>query len=189
VRRELGVGPEPVIVHASNLRPLKRIDLLLEAVARIRPTEAFTLLILAGGDFAPYAAQVRRLGLAGRVIVRSDVTEIEDYLQASDLGLFTSETESFCLSLLEAMFLGVPSVATAVGGIPEVMVAGTTGVTVPFGDADGLARALESLLRDPERRARMGAAARQRATGHFSADTIVPQYEALYRRVSAAPPW
>jgi N-acetyl-alpha-D-glucosaminyl L-malate synthase BshA len=189
VRRELGVGPEPVIVHASNLRPLKRIDLLLEAVARIRPTEAFALLILAGGDFAPYAAEVRRLGLAGRVIVRSDVTEIEDYLQASDLGLFTSETESFCLSLLEAMFLGVPSVATAVGGIPEVMVAGTTGVTVPFGDADGLARALESLLHDPERRARMGAAARQRATGHFSADTIVPQYEALYRRVCAAPPW
>ena len=189
VRRELGVGPEALIVHASNLRPLKRIDLLLEAASRIGPTDAFKLLILAGGDFTPYAADVRRLGLAGRVIVRSDVTDIEDYIQASDLGLFTSETESFCLSLLEAMFLGVPSVATAVGGIPEVMVAETTGIAVPFGDADSLARALESLLRDPERRTRMGAAARLRATGHFSADTIVPQYEALYRRVCAAPPW
>ena len=188
VRRELGVGDEALIVHASNLRPLKRIDLLLEAAARIRPPEAFRLLILAGGDFAPFAADVRRLGLGDRVIVRQGVSEIEDYLQAADLGLFTSETESFCLSLLEAMFLGIPSVATAVGGIPEVMEPGVTGLLVPFGEADGLARAVESLLRDPARRAQLGQAAAQRARRLFSAEAIVPRYEALYRRVCAAPP-
>ena len=188
VRRELGVGTEALVVHASNLRPLKRIDLLLEAAARIRPAESFKLLILAGGDFAPFAADVARLGLTGRVIVRQNVSDIEDYLQAADLGLFSSETESFCLSILEAMFLGVPSVATAVGGIPEVMEAGVTGLLVPFGDPDGLARAVESLLQDPARRIRLGQAAAERARRLFSADTIVARYEALYRRVSAAAP-
>ena len=64
---------------------------------------------------------MRRLGLADRVIVREKVNDIEDYLQAADLGLFTSETESFCLSILEAMCFGCPSVAPRVGGIPEVV--------------------------------------------------------------------
>jgi N-acetyl-alpha-D-glucosaminyl L-malate synthase BshA len=189
VRRELGIGDEALVVHASNLRPLKRIDLLLEAAARIRPPGAFKLLILAGGDFAPFAAEVRRLGLEGRVLVREGVSEIEDYLQAADLGLFTSEIESFCLSLLEAMFLDLPSVATAVGGIPEVVDPGVTGLLVPFGDSDGLARAVESLLRDPALRVRMGRAAGERARRLFSAEVIVARYEALYRRVCAEQPF
>jgi N-acetyl-alpha-D-glucosaminyl L-malate synthase BshA len=189
VRRELGIGDEALVVHASNLRPLKRIDLLLEAAARIRPPGAFKLLILAGGDFAPFAADVRRLGLEGRVLVREGVSEIEDYLQAADLGLFTSEIESFCLSLLEAMFLDLPSVATAVGGIPEVVDPGVTGLLVPFGDSDGLARAVESLLRDPALRVRMGRAAGERARRLFSAEVIVARYEALYRRVCAEQPF
>ena len=142
-------------------------------------------MILAGGDLAPFAAEVRRLGLEDRVVVREQVSEIEDYLQAADLALFTSETESFCLSILEAMFFGCPSVATAVGGIPEVVDDGVSGVLVPFGDVDGLARGVESLLRDPVRRKAMGEAARQRARDLFAAGVIVPQYEALYRRVCA----
>ena len=117
VRRELGIADnEVMILHSSNVRPVKRIDLLLETVARVHPREVFKLVVLAGGDFAPYAGDVRRLGLADRVIVREKVNEIEDYLQAADLGLFTSETESFCLSILEAMFFGCPSVARRAGG-------------------------------------------------------------------------
>ena len=186
-RRDLGLVPgEAMILHASNLRPLKRVDLLLETVARVRPREAFKLVILAGGDFGPFEADVRRLGLEGRVIVREQVSEIEDYLQAADLALFTSETESFCLGILEAMCFGVPSVATAVGGIPEVVADGTTGVLAPFGDVDVLARGVEGLLRDPARREAMGRAARERAGKLFAAEVIVPRYEALYRRVCAA---
>ena len=184
VRHELGLLPgEAMILHASNLRPLKRIDLLLETVARVRPREAFKLVILAGGDFAPFDAEVQRLGLGGRLIAREQVNGIEDYLQAADLALFTSETESFCLGILEAMFFGCPSVATAVGGIPEVIVDGTSGVLVPFGDVDGLARGVELLLHDPARRKAMGQAAQQRAGERFAAELIVPQYEALYQRV------
>jgi len=97
VRRELGVADNAVmILHSSNLRPVKRIDLLLETVARVRPRDVFKLVILAGGSFEPFIKDVQRLGLNDRVIVRENVNEIEDYLQAADLGLFTSETESFC---------------------------------------------------------------------------------------------
>ena len=184
VRHELGLGVgESLIVHASNLRPLKRIDLLLAAVARIRPREAFRLLILAGGDFAPFVGEVNRLGLSDRLIVREQVNETEEYLQAADLALFTSETESFCLGILEAMFFGCPSVSTAVGGIPEVITHDETGWLVPSADASELARGVETLLRDPARRTAIGEAARQRARKRFSAEVIVPRYEALYQRV------
>src|ERR1700731_31894 len=94
-----GLGNELMIFHSSNLRPLKRIDLLLETVALVRPPESFKLVILAGGDFSPFAADVRRLGLRDRVIVRENVRDMEDYLQIADVGLFSSEAESFCLSI------------------------------------------------------------------------------------------
>jgi N-acetyl-alpha-D-glucosaminyl L-malate synthase BshA len=187
MRRELGVGRETLLLHSSNLRPFKRIDLLLECCARIRPRDSFKLLILAGADFSPFVGDVGRLGLEDRVIVRENVSEVEDYVQAADIGLFTSDMESFCLSILEAMCFSCPSVAATVGGIPEVVVSGSSGLLVPPGDADGFARAVESLIRDPGLRAELGRAAKHRARELFSADTIVSRYVRLYRRVCAAP--
>lgn len=184
VRRELGITDEEVLIlHSSNLRPLKRIDLLLEAVALIQPADSFKLVILAGGSFAPFTAQVRQLGLENRVIVRQNVDFIEDYLQAADLAMTTSDTESFCLSILEAMCFACPSVATRVGGIPEVIEDNVTGVLAPRGDAKSLAWAVMNLMRDPATRSALGQAAQVRARTKFSAETIVPQYEALYRRL------
>ena len=188
VRRELGLGDEVVVLHSSNLRPGKRIDLLLETVARVRPVNAFKLLVLAGEPFAPFAEQVRRLGLADFVIVREKVTDIEDYLQVADIGLYTSETESFCLSILEAMCFGCPSVSTRVGGIPEVVEDNQSSLLVPFGDVDALVGALEGLIDDKIRRSVLGRAARARARERFSAEVIVPRYEALYRRLCRPSP-
>ncbi len=186
VRHELGLADgETMLLHLSNLRPLKRIDLLLETVARLQPRNRFKLVILAGGDFAPFAATVRRLGLDDRVVVLERVTDIENYLQAADLGLFTSETESFCLSILELMSVGCPSAAFDVGGIPEVVVSGETGLLVPFGDPAALAGAVQSLAAHPARRAAFGRAAQLRARGLFSAAAVVPRYEALYRQVGS----
>jgi glycosyltransferase involved in cell wall biosynthesis len=184
MRRELGLADnEVMILHSSNLRPVKRIDLLLETVARVRPRDAFKLVILAGGSFEPYLKDVQRLDLKDRVVVRENVNEIEDYLQAADLGLFTSETESFCLSILEAMYFGCPSVARRAGGIPEVVEDNVSGLLLPSDDPDALTRAIESLIQDPKRRMTMGQAAQRRARERFSAEVIVPRYEALYRSV------
>lgn len=186
VRRELGLeSGEKMLLHLSNLRPLKRIDLLLETVAGLRPRNSFKLVILAGSSFKPFQAQVRRLGLADRIVVRERVSNIEDYLQAADLGLFTSESESFCLSILELMRFGRPSAAFAVGGIPEVVTTGQNGLLVPFGDTAALTHAVDTLLKKPSLRAKLGRAAQLRARKHFSAAAIVPRYEALYRRVCA----
>ncbi|HEY1716829.1 MAG TPA: N-acetyl-alpha-D-glucosaminyl L-malate synthase BshA [Verrucomicrobiae bacterium] len=183
VRHELGLRNEVLIFHSSNLRPLKRIDLLLEIAARIRPRKSFKLLILAGGNFAPFAKDVRRLKLEKQIIVRENVADIEDYLQAADFGLFTSESESFCLSILEAMCFGCPSIAPRVGGIPEVIEDGATGLLLPFGDCDAFVRAVENFIQDKARRKELGRAAQTRAREKFSAKVIVPRYETLYHRV------
>lgn len=183
-RDELGVADnEIMILHSSNLRPLKRIDLLLETAARIRPRDSFKLVVLAAGSFEPLTKELQRLDLQDRIVVREKVNDIEDYLLAADLGLFTSDTESFCLSILEAMCFGCPSVARRVGGIPEVVEENVSGLLVPSDNADTLARAVEDLIREPRRRVAMGQAARKRASEHFSAEAIVPRYEALYQRV------
>ncbi|MEJ0090822.1 MAG: N-acetyl-alpha-D-glucosaminyl L-malate synthase BshA [Limisphaerales bacterium] len=184
VRRELGIrNGEALVLHSSNLRPVKRIDLLLETAVRIRPRESFKLVILAGGDFKPFISDVRRLGLEDRVIVRENVLDIEDYLQAADLGLFTSESESFCLGILEAMNFACPSIAPQIGGIPEVIQDHISGRLLPFGDSDKMARAAEELIQNPTLRATLGHAAQTRAREHFSAKVIVPRYETLYRHV------
>ncbi len=181
MRRELGVGDEVMILHSSNLRPTKRIDLLLETIARIRPRQSFKLVILAGGSFEPFADDVRRLGLEDNIIVRESVFDMDDYLQAADIGLITSENESFCLSILELMSFGHPSVATRVGGIPEVVKDGMTGLLVPFGDPEQLARAVEKLIQNVTLREALGLSAKSQAQEKFSADVIVPRYERLYR--------
>jgi N-acetyl-alpha-D-glucosaminyl L-malate synthase BshA len=185
VRRELAVGDETLLVHLSNLRPVKRIDRLLETIALIRPRESFKLLILAGGDFGPFEEQARRLGVADRIIVRQNVFEIEDFLNAADLALFTSDSESFCLGILEAMAFGCPSVSTAVGGIPEVIDDGQDGLLARSGSPAELARAVESLIADPARRSAMGQRGIGKAHTTFSAERIVGTYEEFYRRVIA----
>jgi L-malate glycosyltransferase len=87
------------------------------------------------------------------------------------------------LSILEAMSFGCPSVGTHVGGIPEVVEDGVSGVLAPAGDAGALASAVDELLENPARRRALGEAAQRRARELFSAQAIVPRYEALYRRV------
>ena len=179
VRRELGVGDECLLLHCSNLRPLKRVDVLLQAVALLR--QPFRLLVLAGGDFSPYQNLVQELRLGERVSVVKKPEDVEDYLNAADIGVTTSDTESFCLSILEAMYFACPSVASRVGGIPEVIEEGSSGLLFPAGDALALAAQLDGLMADEPLRRRLGQAGQQRANRFFSREVIVPQYEGLYR--------
>lgn len=188
MRHELGLDAEVLILHSSNLRPVKRVDLLLESVALLQPRHAFKLVILAGASFAQYLPLVARLGLEDRIIVRENVIEIENYLQSADVALYTSESESFCLSILEAMFFGCPSVATAVGGIPEVVENDVDGLLVASQDPVLIARALQRLIDDASFRKKLGEAARASAMRKFDANKIIPTYENLYHRLLLAAP-
>lgn len=187
VRQELGLSEgQKLIVHLSNLRPIKRIDVMLNALGKLENRDRFKVLILAGGSFTPHMGLVNSLGLADSVVVRESVEVIEDYLQAADVGLFTSDSESFCLSLLEVASFGSPSVSTQVGGIPEVVQDNDSALLVPAGNSEAVALGVERLLQDEPLRQRLGQAARERALELFSPQNIVPQYESLYRQVLAA---
>jgi len=182
VRRELGISDrEFLVVHMSNLRATKRIDLLLRVIAATAHRDRIRLLILAGASFAPFRSLVDELGLTENVIVKEDAAVVEDFLPASDAGLYTSENESFGLSILETMFFGKPIVAFRIGGIPEVV--GDTALLHDFGDIEGMAQSLDNLIDSPEIAAQLGNRGQQRAEKLFTADRVVPQYEALYNEV------
>jgi L-malate glycosyltransferase len=183
VRRELGISDEFLVVHMSNLRPVKRVDLLLKVIARTANRDRIRLLILAGGPFAPYQALVDELGLRDHIIVREDAAAVENYLPAADAGLYTSENESFGLSILETLFFGKPVVAFSIGGIPEVV--GDAAYLQEFGDVKGMASSLDALVNSPDIARQLGERGRARAEQHFTAGKIVPRYEAVYRQVIA----
>lgn len=186
IRSELGLtNNEFLIVHISNVRPLKRIDLLLQSFAAAQSSRPLRLLILAGSSFEPYEPFLDQLDLRGRVTVKEQVRDVEEYLNAADAGLYTSESESFGLSILETLFHAKPVVAFRVGGIPEVVVDGENGFLFPFGETEGVTRALERLADSAELARAMGERGQQRARALFSADRIVPAYEELYRRTLA----
>jgi N-acetyl-alpha-D-glucosaminyl L-malate synthase BshA len=182
VRRELGISADEfLVVHMSNLRQTKRIDLLLRVVAATSHRDRIRLLVLAGGAFSQFEALVDELGLRRNVIVKEDAAVVEDYLPAADAGLYTSENESFGLSILETMFFGKPVVAFRIGGIPEVV--GDAAYLHSFGDIAGMASSLDALIDSPETARQIGERGRERAEKLFTAAQIVPRYEELYRQV------
>lgn len=184
VRASLGIREDEVVaLHMSNLRSGKRIEDLLRVVAEVKRRDRLRLLVLAGGDFTPFRALVESLGIARRVTVVGAVPDVEDYLHASDLGLYTSESESFGLSILEGMFHGHAILATRAGGVPEVVVDGETGFLFAPGDIEGFAGRLQQMVEAPERFRDLGQRGRARAEALFSAERIVGQYLEVYRRV------
>ena len=185
VRAELGVADSDfLIVHTSNLRPLKRIDLLLRVFAATRSPQPMRLLILAGESFAPYEPLLDELEVRSRVLVKEGVLDIEDYLAAADAGLYTSETESFGLSILETLFHAKPVVAFRVGGIPEVVSDGETGFLHSFSDTSAMAASLDQLAESPQRARVMGELGQKHAKDKFSAELVVPQYQGIYERLA-----
>lgn len=184
LRRELGVGENDFLVsHASNLRAPKRIDLLLRVMAAGRAQHPMRLLILAAGSFAPYEPLLDELQLRDAVIVRDNVLDVEDHLAAADVGLYTSEHESFGLSILETMCHAKPIVAFRVGGIPEVVTHERDGFLHEFGDLKAMADSLGKLAADRRLGAKMGEDGARDARINFSADRSVSMYEALYERL------
>ncbi|HWX15584.1 MAG TPA: N-acetyl-alpha-D-glucosaminyl L-malate synthase BshA [Chthoniobacterales bacterium] len=181
IRHELGISDEFLVLHMSNLRPTKRVDLLLRIIAASVHRNGIRLLIIAGSRFDRYEALLDELGIRKNVIVRTAAEPIENYLNAADAGIYTSEIESFGLSILETMFFAKPVFAFGVGGIPETV--GDAGSLHEFGDVSSMAAALDQFMQSPAAARNLGEKAHARAQSKFTAEQIVPRYEAIYRRV------
>jgi len=184
VRSDFGVTDEFLVLHMSSLRPVKRVDLLLQTIAASKNRRRLRLFILAGGPFDSYEPLLDELSLRDVVVLRQNTAAVDEYLQAADAGLYTSEYESFGLSILETMFYGKPVVAFGVGGIPEVI--GDACPLYAFGDVVAAAAGLDALIESPNLARQLGKRSRSRAAETFSADRIVPRYETLYGHVVAA---
>jgi N-acetyl-alpha-D-glucosaminyl L-malate synthase BshA len=171
------------IMHVSNFREVKRVKDVVRVFARIRRAMPATLAMIGDGPERPDAeAEAKELGVAEDVKFLGRLDSVASLLQGCELFLLPSTTESFGLAALEAMACGAVVVATRVGGIPEVVDDGINGILEPVGSVEAMARRAVDLLRDGDTLARIRAAAIARA-GQFSADRIVPMYEALYADV------
>lgn len=159
----------PLVSLVAVMRGPKRHDVAVAAWPRVLDAVPEARLLLVGdGEQGPaLRAQVARLGLADRVVFAGPRRDVARLLQASDLALLPSETEALPTSLIEAAACGRAAVATRVGGVPEVVEHGRTGLLVAPGDPGALADAVVTLLGDPGRREEMGRRARQLAEERF----------------------
>lgn len=172
----------PVLMHVSNFRPVKRVLDVIRIFARVNAAVPSSLVMVGDGpDRAAAEDEARALGVERHVHFLGKIDAVAPLLAGADLFLLPSETESFGLSALEALACGVPVVASDVGGLPEAVRDGETGVLCPVGDVEGMADASIQLLSDRARWQAMSTAAAHDARARFSLDAIVGQYEALYR--------
>lgn len=182
LRASLAPSGEPIIMHVSNFRPVKRIADCIHAFAHIKKSIRARLVMCGDG---PERERVERLareyGLD--VLFIGQVPNIADYLSVADLLLLPSETESFGLAALEALACEVPVIATRVGGLPEVVRDGENGYLVSIGDVEAIAVRAVKILADTEQRRIMGARGRAWAIEQYNTEHVIPQYIALYERV------
>ncbi len=158
---------------------------LLHALAGLRAEPWRLDLAGDGPDQASVEALAADLGLACRVRLLGHRDEIADLLRQSEILALISRWEGLPYSVLEAMSAGLPVIASAVGGVPEALIDGETGILVPRDDVAALRGALASLISDPERRRRLGTAARRRYERAFRFERMLSETLAIYERVAA----
>ena len=174
-----------MITHVSNFREVKRVKDVVRVFARIRRAMPATLIMVGDGPERVDAEnEARELGVAADVRFLGRLDSVASLLQASDLFLLPSQTESFGLAALEAMACGAPVVATRAGGLPEVMDDGVNGILEPVGSVEAMGRRAVELLRDPERHAAMRAAADRQGAGVLRRPDRADVRGALSRRCS-----
>lgn len=183
-RAELGLPPDAVVLGAvGSLYPVKGHTYLLQALTRILPVHPQVTVVLVGrGDLrAELEAEVRTSGLQDHVRFLGFRPDVTDLLATFDIFVLPSVSEGLPLSLLEAMAMAKPVVASAVGGIPEVVLPGRTGLLVPPADPRALAEAILSLLDNAPLAKQIGQQARDHVAGHFTLARMLERYQTLYR--------
>jgi glycosyltransferase involved in cell wall biosynthesis len=194
-----GIDPGAFSVHYHSMRPRriamvaclreeKRIDVLIDSAPRVlaKHPDAEFLIVGDGSCRERLVARAHAMGVAHRFQFLGHRDDVPAVLATSDIFVLPSRSEAFPNSILEAMAAGLPVVATAVGGIPELVEDGRNGRLVPPGNPDALATALLDMLDHPERAAEFGRAGRRIIEQTYSFDRMVEQFETLYLSELAA---
>ncbi len=184
LREKFAPSGERILVHISNFRPLKRVMDVIEIFDQVQRRIPSRLIMVGDGperSSAEWLVRNKALGCKVNFLGKQD--SISEILSISDLMLLPSETESFGLVALEAMACEVPVIASAVGGIPEVVRDGFDGFLVPPRNVDLMAAKAIELLSSDSLHHQMGNNARERAQENFCAHKIIVRYEDFYDRI------
>jgi len=192
VRAQHGVPRDALLIGTiANLLLLKGYEVILDALPAVLAALPTVHYLIIGGGGAEYCTRLKAIaverGIAERVHFAGFQESVGSYLSALDLYVHPSLKEAFGLAVVEAMAMGKAVVATTTGGVPEVVAQGETGLLVPPGDVESLAKTVVSLLQDRARREQMGRCGRARAQERFSLDASVMHMEKLYGEVLGAP--
>jgi N-acetyl-alpha-D-glucosaminyl L-malate synthase BshA len=183
-RKQWAKNGEPILMHLSNFRPVKRITDVVEIFARVREKIPAKLVMMGDGPDRGAAEDiVRTKHLSKDVFFMGKQDQVQEKLGLADLFLLPSELESFGLAALEAMACEVPVIATNVGGLPEVVTHGVDGYLIPVRDVEAGARYALEILTRPDRGRFMGQQARINAKAKYCANDVIPQYERYYAKV------
>jgi len=194
-RAELGLQPDEfVIVCVANLKPLKRQETAIAALARLRPAGAVRLVLVgadnAGASSPSYRAELeqlaRSLGVEAAVKMTGNMSDPGIAWACADVGLLLSDSEGLSNAALEGLISRVPMICTAVGGNLEIIEEGVNGFLVPCRDPGAVATAIDTLRADPQRRLKMAAAARDSVLRRFHVDAMVDAYINLYKDLERA---
>ena len=184
LRAQWAPNGEPILMHLSNFRPVKRVPDAVEIFALVRAKMPAKLVLIGDGpDRGAAEYLVRKNCLQKDVFFLGKQNAVHEKLAAADLFLLPSQLESFGLAALEVMACEVPVIATNAGGVPEVVEHGLDGFLVPPGDVQGAARHAIEILSRSDRGREMGKTARIHAKKKFCSNDVIPQYERYYERV------
>jgi L-malate glycosyltransferase len=184
LRAQWAPNNEPILMHLSNFRPVKRLTDTIEIFDLVRAKMPAKLVLIGDGpDRGAAEFLVRKKRLQKDVFFLGKQDQVYEKLAAADLFLLPSQLESFGLAALEAMACEVPVISTNVGGVPEVVEHGVDGFLVEPGDVKEAARYALEILSRSDRGRSMGQTARINAKKKFCANDVIPRYESYYQQV------
>jgi N-acetyl-alpha-D-glucosaminyl L-malate synthase BshA len=182
LREEYVPEGNPMLIHISNFRPVKRVMDVMEVFAKVREQRNATLVLIGDGPERSKAEQYAREHQLQNVVFVGNVKNPMELLSAADVMLLPSESESFGLAALEAMACGVPVISSNAGGLPELNRHGVSGLMSDVGDVNEMAKQVLYLIETPERLNKFKRQAKERSES-FNLQAVLPQYEAIYEHV------
>jgi len=183
LRKRYAPNGEKIISHTSNFRKVKRIPDLINTFALILKKVPSKLLLVGDGPLRHDAEELcKKLGICEHVFFLGKLKSAKEILTISDLFILPSEKESFGLAALEAMASAVPVISTNVGGVPEVVEHGVSGLLFDVGDVQAMAKGSLEILQDENKLKAFKSKALEKSK-EFNIQNILPMYETLYKKV------